>query len=259
MQQYTTRAPISHQVPVLAWHYTVGMKLPLIRESGVIKPTDVYIEPDERPVSWWSTNPYWEPTSAKGLATGGESRTLSMQENAEMGEGLYRFGLSVSALIRWPEIGKRAGIRAPMRNALMRVGRKQGSDPAQWYGTFHEIPIQGLIFQQLIDFRYWATKERIAHREQQLAQIALYEVKVRTIPVSELRGDAKERVNHIRHRGTPYHKLLEKYDAGDKAILSAIRSRVYRAISATYPELTEECDRQLVERQNGEATVNLTN
>ena len=46
-----------------------------------------------------------------------------MQENAELGEGLYRFGLPVSALIQWPEIGKRAGIRAPMRNALNRAGK----------------------------------------------------------------------------------------------------------------------------------------
>src|ERR1700741_1052892 len=124
--------PDPAQAPVrkllIAWHYTIGLKLPLIRESGCLRPTDTGIGPSERPVLWFSTAPYWEPTSAKGLATGGASRTLSMQENAEMGEGLYRFGLPACTLIRWPEIGKRAGMRAAMRNALMRVGRQQGAN-----------------------------------------------------------------------------------------------------------------------------------
>jgi hypothetical protein len=98
----------------LAWHYTVGLKLPLIRESGVLRPTDAGIGPDERPVLWFSTAPYWEPTSAKMRVRtpqerltsidGLPFRRLSMQENAEMGERLYRFGLPASALIRWPEI-----------------------------------------------------------------------------------------------------------------------------------------------------------
>jgi hypothetical protein len=32
---------------MIAWHYTTGSKLPLIRESGVLRPTDAGIEPGE--------------------------------------------------------------------------------------------------------------------------------------------------------------------------------------------------------------------
>jgi hypothetical protein len=73
------------------WHYTVGIKMPLIRESGVLLPTDSGIEPDELPVLWFSTNPYFEPTSAKAVLLASEDpeiteltlHWLSMQENAQ--------------------------------------------------------------------------------------------------------------------------------------------------------------------------------
>jgi hypothetical protein len=239
----------------IAWHYTVGLKLPAIHESGVLRPTDACIEPYEKPVCWFSVNPYWEPTSAKishqsFIAAVRDPKAFRryMQETAELGEGLYRFGLPVRELIRWPEIGKRAGIKAFMRNALMRSGRIQGAKPEQWYGTFHEIPIDGLIFQQLVDFRYWACKERLQHRAQQLAEISAYAVHVQVTPLDELLGNNQQKVNCIRHKHSDYHKLLWRFDAGDRAILNAIRSKVYKAISLAYPDLAEECDRQLEER-----------
>ena len=247
---------------MIAWHYTIGLMLPLICESGVLRPTDAGIPPDERPVLWFSTNPYWEPTSAKMIArsmkeqleseNGLPFRTLSMHECAEGGEGLYRFGLPAAQLIQWPEVGKRAGISAPMRNAIIRAGRMQGANPSQWYGTLEDIPIAGLLLQQLVDFRRWETKERIA-REEQLAQIAILEIDVQALPLPELRGKAggstpKVLVNYAYHRLTNYHRLLERFDGGDRAILNAIRMKVYAAIAATYPELAEECKQQLDDR-----------
>ena len=55
-------------------------------------------------------------------------------------------------------------------------------------------------------------------------------------------------VNYTRHRLTNYHRLLERFDAGDLAVLSAIRAKVYAAISVAYPQLAEECKRQLADR-----------
>lgn len=140
---------------MMAWHYTVGLKLPLIRESGTLRPADAYIAPGERPILWFSTNQYWEKTAAKAVREAGSTRMLSMRETAERGKGLYRFGLPAEQLTRWPEIGKQAGIRAAMRNALMRVGRAKGANPAEWYGTLGEMPVDGLLFQRLADFCRW--------------------------------------------------------------------------------------------------------
>jgi hypothetical protein len=159
--------------------------------------------------------------------------------------------MPVWTLIRWPEIGKRAGIRAPLRNALMRAGRYQGAEPSQWYGTFCEIPLRDLVCQQLVNFRCWEAKEGRERRENQLEQIAKLEISVRPFQLEELRTsglDDRACVNRIRHRMTSYHRLLEHFDAGDVVILAAIRARVYDAISVTYPELAQECARQLRER-----------
>ena len=57
----------------------------------------------------------------------------------------------------------------------------------------------------------------------------------------------RDLVNYAYHRLTNYHRLLERFDGGDRAILNAIRMKVYAAIAATYPELAEEC-KQLADR-----------
>ena len=44
------------------------------------------------------------------------------------------------------------------------------------------------------------------------------------------------------------HRLLERFDGGDLAIFNAIRTKVYSAISAAYPELAKACKRQLADR-----------
>ena len=42
---------------MIAWHYTTGLKLPLICESGLLRPPDVIMAPEweRRPVLWFST------------------------------------------------------------------------------------------------------------------------------------------------------------------------------------------------------------
>lgn len=59
-------------------------------------------------------------------------------------------------------------------------------------------------------------------------------------------------VNFIRHRLTDYDTALEEVAGrvGVEAAVAAIRRRVYEAIAAAYPELAEECRRQLA-RRNG--------
>ena len=51
--------------PEIIYHYTTGLKLRGIINSGCIKPTTAKIEPHEKPVAWFSTSPQWEPTATK--------------------------------------------------------------------------------------------------------------------------------------------------------------------------------------------------
>ena len=48
-----------------AWHYTTGTKLDLILAGGVLRPTDSYIPDDEKPILWFSSDAFWEPTANK--------------------------------------------------------------------------------------------------------------------------------------------------------------------------------------------------
>jgi len=73
MQIHVTLIPISSpdQIPPAPdppediYHYTTGMKLRSIINSGHIRPTTSRIEPHEKPVAWFSTSGQWEPTATK--------------------------------------------------------------------------------------------------------------------------------------------------------------------------------------------------
>jgi len=51
--------------PEYVFHYTTGLKLKQIINSGCIRPTTAKIEPYETPVAWFSTSSHWEPTATK--------------------------------------------------------------------------------------------------------------------------------------------------------------------------------------------------
>ena len=55
----TDQPPPSPDPPEHVYHYTTGLKLRSIINSGGIKPTTAKIEPHEKPVAWFSTSPEW--------------------------------------------------------------------------------------------------------------------------------------------------------------------------------------------------------
>lgn len=142
----------------MIWHYTTGLHARLIIGSGLLLPTAVFIRSWERPVCWFSSNQYWEQTANKGFCDKcGVVRTLSMEETFTKGLGLFRFGLPEERGVRWPEIGKKANIKADMRRALMEVGREVGANPTEWYGTLSAIPLAELEAQSLIFGTGWVS------------------------------------------------------------------------------------------------------
>jgi hypothetical protein len=59
-------------------------------------------------------------------------------------------------------------------------------------------------------------------------------------------------VNFVRHNLTAYdHSLAATAGKiGVHAAVAILRQRVYQAITAAYPDLADECQRQLAERQS---------
>jgi len=59
-----------------------------ILDSGILRPSDLYLEPGEKPVLWFSLAPFWEPTASKAVedkTSASGFRRLSMEETAYLG------------------------------------------------------------------------------------------------------------------------------------------------------------------------------
>ena len=92
----------------LAWHYTTGKKFIMISESEQLQPTAIGVRPPEKPILWFSKNPYWEKTANKAIQDNNKIKTLTMKQTFELGNGLYRFGIKVKRIHQWNKLKKKA-------------------------------------------------------------------------------------------------------------------------------------------------------
>ena len=135
-----------------AWHYTTGQNAKLILESGKLMPSVEFIEPQEKPILWFSTNELWEQTANKMTMTpDGKIRPLTMEETRNMGEGLFRFGMPSHELIQWPRLARSANMRSKIQRALEEGGLRAGADFREWCGLLESVSIAGLTCQILKD------------------------------------------------------------------------------------------------------------
>ncbi len=123
-----------------------------------------------------------------------------------------------------------------------------------------------------------AEKAKITKLDKLLAQIAAMEISVERIEIAQLQKMAiadynaahktkcfsvdsiqsddeflqRICVNFARHNLTEYDYCLSaiRGKAGERIGVDAIRNRFYAAIATTYPELKDECDRQLSRRED---------
>ena len=143
-----------------AWHYTTGQKAKMIFESGELKPTDAFIEAQERPILWFSKNQDWEQTANKMLAgPGGALRPLTMEETRELCGGLFRFGMPSHDLIQWPRLARSANMRSKIQRALEEEGLRAGADFREWCGILEPVSIAGLTCQTMTDSGWQALQE----------------------------------------------------------------------------------------------------
>lgn len=134
-----------------AWHYTTGQKAKMIFESGELKPTDAFIEAQEKPILWFSKNQEWEQTANKMLVGPGTLRQLTTDETRNMGGGLFRFGMPSNKLIQWPRLARSANMRSKIQRALEEGGLRAGADFREWCGLLEPVSIAGLTCQTLTD------------------------------------------------------------------------------------------------------------
>lgn len=132
------------------YHYTNEYKARAIIDSGHLIPTGQPATPREKPVLWFSTHPFYEPTAIKPLVMGGELVEVSLEVYREMFT-LYRFwlvpGYPVSS---WDRTCKLAKTPSKLRKAMEIKGRRQGGNPKQWFGTLEPVTLDNVVEEILV-------------------------------------------------------------------------------------------------------------
>ncbi len=140
------------QLPRL-WHYTTGVHLRWILESGKIKAENpTFLRPPQKPVTWFSLNQVWEPTACKFPLPPEAGPTLLRRATAEVCDGLVRIGIDpCDAPFRTHQLIKIANADRRTVKDLKRCGIRCGANPEDWRFTPNEVPGDRWLAIQLWD------------------------------------------------------------------------------------------------------------
>lgn len=137
--------------PLMVWHYTTGDKARGITSTGFIYPATAFLAPSERPVTWFSLHPFFEPTAVKGIidpATG-VRRDATIAEMIDLCGGLVRFGIPVKGLLAGEELRRKAKIPHATWKILVRAGVSTGANPVHWFGVVGAVELSRCTVQRL--------------------------------------------------------------------------------------------------------------
>ncbi|MCE9630861.1 MAG: hypothetical protein K8S94_09145 [Planctomycetia bacterium] len=140
----TDQPPPSPDPPEYVYHYTTGLKLRQIINSGHIRPTTAQIEPHEKPVAWFSTSSQWEPTATKVPVPGMQGQI----ETAKAQGGLVRITVpGTCAPYVFPQLPLIAGTSPTACIGLLLAGLELGSEPDTW--RFTPTPVPTALFHDV--------------------------------------------------------------------------------------------------------------
>jgi hypothetical protein len=136
---------------MIYWHYTNGTRLWRILLSRTLEPlgTPNRLRFEKRPMVWFTESPTWDlgassmsedPDAPPG--SGASLVRLTAQQMHENLLGLYRIGVDDQQvpLLRWPELGKVAGMSQWAMDTLESLATEHGSASAGWAGTLEAVP-----------------------------------------------------------------------------------------------------------------------
>jgi hypothetical protein len=148
--------PTGPDPPDSVFHYTTGLKLKHIINSGCIKPTNAKIESHEKPVAWFSNSPTWEPTATKVPIPGMPGQI----ETAKGQGGLVRITVpGPCAPYIFPQLPLIAGTKPSVCIGLLIAGLELGSDPDTW--RFTPTPVSTALFRE-VEFYDFASDRWLA-------------------------------------------------------------------------------------------------
>lgn len=146
------------------YHYTTEQHhLPLILESGYLRPSGAGCPVKEKPMLWFSRNQHCEPTAHKMVGKDLQHmRVMTFREQLEM-FGWVRFGLPADdpRLLNWKTACSKCGMDKRWRLALEKAGRKQGGSPADWLAIDGVVLLRELRLQRF-DGEAWVDMEDVS-------------------------------------------------------------------------------------------------
>ena len=141
--------PAGPDPPGNIFHFTTGLRLKQIIDSGAIKPTTAKIEPHEKPVAWFSTQDQWEPTATKIPIPGMQGQIATAQAQG----GLVRITVpGTCAPYIFPQLPLIAGTKPNVCIGLLLAGLELGSDPDTW--RFTPTPVPTALFREVEFFDF---------------------------------------------------------------------------------------------------------
>ena len=135
--------------PENIYHYTTGLKLKQIINSGHIRPSTAHVPLNEKPVAWFSTSPEWEATATKCSITG----KLGQLITAKAQGGLVRITVpGICAPYVFQQLPLIAGTKPSVCIGLLIAGLELGSDPDTW--RFTPTPVPTALFREVEFFDF---------------------------------------------------------------------------------------------------------
>lgn len=148
--------PSGPDPPDTIYHYTTGLKLKQIINSGAILPTDAHVPPNEKSVAWFSTSPDWEPTATKCPIPG----KLGQLITAKAQNGLVRIMVpGICAPHPIQTLPRIAGTSLQAYTGLILAGLELGADPGAWRFTLGPVPTA--LFRE-VEFYDFASDQWLA-------------------------------------------------------------------------------------------------
>lgn len=146
----------------MIWHYTYDDNFNSIENDGSIKPATRYIPIWERPIVWFSTEQFWEPTVTKArIRPDGTKQDFSMDGMLELGILLIRIGIDeADAPHRWAELKLLSGMSPVTACGLARRAKQLGGNPSRWRGTFEAVGAEKWKSVEYFDRLAWAPLPR---------------------------------------------------------------------------------------------------
>jgi hypothetical protein len=141
--------PTGPDPPEHIFHYTTGLKLKQIINSGSIRPSTAHVPPTEKPVAWFSTQDQWEPTCTKVSIPG----KLGQLVTAKAQSGLVRITVpGTCAPYVFPQLPLIAGTSPTACIGLLLAGLELGSNPDTW--RFTPTPVPTALFREVEFFDF---------------------------------------------------------------------------------------------------------